>query len=157
MGEIKMTTDVISFSPSRKVKASVNVTEAFSSLFIPSATLVHPQTCFYLLMNFVFVLCFPLHASFCVCLFPTCGMFCSCLPSSLAALSGTCAAGEIANASVRRDSEHQTMFYTASHSLAGWLDMMLVPYLHADTHWTLIEIHCGGTCVEFQAAFLAVL
>lgn len=67
-----------------------------------------------------------------------------------------CAEGEIANATVLLDSKYQTMFYTASHSLAGWLDMMLVPYLHADTRWTLIEIHCWGTCVEFQAAFLAV-
>lgn len=29
---------------------------------------------------------------------------------------------------------------------------MLAPYLHADTHWTLIEIHRHSTRVEFQAA-----
>lgn len=50
--------------------------------------------------------------------------------------------GKIASSTVLWDSKYQTMFYTVSHSLAGWLDMMLVPYLHADTHWTLIEIHC---------------
>lgn len=53
-----------------------------------------------------------------------------------------CVEGEIVSGTVLWDSKYQTMFYTASHSLAGWLDMMLVPYLHADTHWTLIEIHC---------------
>lgn len=42
-----------------------------------------------------------------------------------------------------------------AHSLVNWLDTMLALYLHADTHWTLIEIHSWGTRVEFQAAVCA--
>lgn len=39
-----------------------------------------------------------------------------------------------------------------AHSLVDCSDTMLAPYLHADTHWTLIEIHRHSTRVEFQAA-----
>lgn len=134
----------------------LSFTEVFSRLFIPFVTVGHPQTCPNLLMFILILVCFLLSLSILL-LSQSCRMVCSCCLPSLLVLSGSCAAGEIANAAVLRDPEHQTMFYTASHSLAAWLDMMLVPYLHADTHWTLIEIHCWRTCVEFQAAFLAVL
>jgi len=85
MGEIKISTDVISlFLTSKKSYSKligrVYFTEAFSSLFIPSATVGHPQTCYCLLMKFIFILIFfPLPPFFFLFLLSqNCRMLCSC-------------------------------------------------------------------------------
>lgn len=44
-----------------------------------------------------------------------------------------------------------------AHSLADWSDTMSAPYLHADTHWTLIEIHWPRLVWNFKQLLGLVL
>lgn len=37
-----------------------------------------------------------------------------------------------------------------AHSLADWSDTMSAPYLPADTHWTLIEVHRPAHAQNFK-------